>query len=161
MSTDRLIIHSSIAGEFLGALHKGLSTMLAGSPPPPHLVSSVSKSRLQHLVCGAISQGAFKLIGGDDHLPTDDSNEHPSSDAGIGFRPMVIGNVTENMELWQEENFGPVVSYMIAKTEDEAVAMANGTKFGLSASVFTKDLRKGLALAKRLQSGYVFESREI
>ncbi|PQE20289.1 aldehyde dehydrogenase family protein [Rutstroemia sp. NJR-2017a BBW] len=69
---------------------------------------------------------------------------------------MIIGDIQENMKLWQhEEAFGPVAAYSIAQNDDEAVRMANDTEFGLSAAVFTQDLRKGFAIAKQLQSGAV------
>jgi acyl-CoA reductase-like NAD-dependent aldehyde dehydrogenase len=67
--------------------------------------------------------------------------------------PAILGDVTEKMAIWQEELFGPVVSYVLVQNEDEAVQVANKTGYGLAAAVFTRDLRRGFALAKRLESG--------
>ena len=150
MSTDRIILHASIADNFLAIMKAGISTMPAISPPPPTVVSSSSKSRLASLVSDAISKGADYNDAGNHKHP----KEIPSS-AGALFAPTVIGNITEKMALWHEEAFGPLVGCVVAQTEDEAVDIANGTEYGLSAAVFTQDLRKGLAIARRLESGLV------
>ena len=62
------------------------------------------------------------------------------------------------MELAREEAFGPLAGYSIVATEEEAVTLANSSDYGLAASIFTKNLRKGFAIAKKLQSGYVSET---
>jgi acyl-CoA reductase-like NAD-dependent aldehyde dehydrogenase len=66
---------------------------------------------------------------------------------------MITGDVKEDMELWQQEIFGPVAAYIIVKSDEEAVEIANKTEYGLSAAVFTRDLRKAFAIAKQLESG--------
>ena len=67
--------------------------------------------------------------------------------------PAILGGVTEEMALWQEEAFASVAAFMEFESEEEAVRLANGSGYGLSASVFTEDLRKGFAIAMKLQSG--------
>jgi acyl-CoA reductase-like NAD-dependent aldehyde dehydrogenase len=121
---------------------------MAGQPPPI-LVSSASRARLDSIVSTSLSQGASDLIGNGIPKETGEST-------GIHFIPKIIGGITEQSDLWEEENFGPVVSYMTVESEDEAIKIANKTPYGLSAAVFTRDLRKGLALAKRLESGLVY-----
>jgi len=69
--------------------------------------------------------------------------------------PTVIGGLSNDMNLWTEEAFGPLVGYRLFSDEDEAVKLANSPGYGLSASVFTRDLRKAFALAKKLESGQV------
>lgn len=69
--------------------------------------------------------------------------------------PAVLGGVKEDMALWQEESFASVAACMPFDSEDEAIRLANGSGYGLSASIFTEDLRRGLAMARRIQSGYV------
>lgn len=66
---------------------------------------------------------------------------------------MIIGGIQDEMALWQDENFGPVAAYRIAKSDEEAIAIANNTEFGLVAAVFTQNLRKGFAIAKQLEAG--------
>lgn len=67
--------------------------------------------------------------------------------------PVVLGGIKEDMKVWQEEAFASLAACMIVDSDEEAVKIANSSGFGLSAAVFTEDLRKGFAIAKRLQSG--------
>ena len=150
MSTDRIILHDSIADEFLTIMKGGISAM-AASGPVPKLVSSASKSRLQKLISNALLDGAEQLNVSDEEVDGErkDAKRPPNS----AFPPMVIGNMQGSMGLWQEKAFGPVVCYVIAQTEDTAIKLANASEYGLTAAVFTRDLRKGLAIAKKLDAG--------
>lgn len=67
--------------------------------------------------------------------------------------PVILGNVHENMPVWQEENFASLASCMVVSSDDEAIRIANSSGYGLSASVFTEDLRRGFAMARRIQTG--------
>lgn len=145
MSTDRIIIHAEIADAFLAAMKKNIVSMANPSSPSVTVVSSASKDRLDALVSGALAQGAHKL------METPKISDSEASKAM--FVPTIIGGLTEEMALWQDEAFGPLAGYMIVNTEDEAIEVANKTNYGLSAAVFTRDLRKGLAVAKKLSSG--------
>ncbi len=98
----------------------------------------------------ALSTGAHVFHGNKDDTDPDKSKE---DDPGVRFAPTVLEGMTEDMAIWHDEAFGPIVGLMVAQSEDEAVEMANKTGYGLSAAVFTRDLRKGLALAKRIESG--------
>jgi len=144
MSTDRIIIHAAIKDDFLAVL-KTLLPDLASSKHPV-VVSSGSRSRLETIVSQTLARGAKSLRG---TLSTG-----PSETFGAQFIPQIIGT-SEASDFWHEENFGPLVGYVIVDTEDEAIEIANRTEYGLKASVFTRDLRKGLALAKRLECGAV------
>ena len=148
MSTDRIILHESIADAFLAIMKGGISAM-AASGPVPKLVSSTSKSRLQQLVSDALFNGAEQLDMASGNIERE-SSTIPNDTA---FVPVVIGNVQPSMNLWQEEAFGPVVCYVTAQTEDKAIELVNASEYGLTAAVFTRDLRKGLAIAKRLETG--------
>src|ERR1700743_1314030 len=141
MATDRIILHSEIAQPFLTALKAALTAMAKQPTPLPRLVSSASKDRLQSLISDALSAGAVMFHGDPDGMP---------DDSGTVFIPGILGSVKDDMEIWMQESFGPVAAYMVVQNEDEAVRLANTTEYGLSAAVFTKDLRKGLAIAKRL-----------
>jgi acyl-CoA reductase-like NAD-dependent aldehyde dehydrogenase len=66
---------------------------------------------------------------------------------------MLIDGLTSEMALYTEEAFGPVVTVLRAGSDDEAVRLANDTEYGLSASVFSKDVGRALAVAKRIESG--------
>ena len=146
MATDRILVHSSILPAFTEALQKALAAGAAASDLPPTLVNTTSKSRVEALIASAVSAGAHFISGSADSVPTD---------SGVRMAPAVLGGVKEDMALWQEEAFASVAACMPFDSEDEAIRLANGSGYGLSASVFTEDLRKGLAMAKRIQSGYV------
>ncbi|ESZ93633.1 hypothetical protein SBOR_5982 [Sclerotinia borealis F-4128] len=151
MSTDRIIIHADIAERFLEVLKATFLDIASSTPAPPHVVNAAAKSRLQEVVSDAISEGASSLLGGFEHMQRKETDEN----SPITFIPMIIGDVKEDMPLWRDENFGPVAAYRIVKSDEEAIAMANDTEYGLSAAVFTQDLRKGFAIAKQLESGAV------
>ncbi|KAJ5328836.1 Aldehyde/histidinol dehydrogenase [Penicillium brevicompactum] len=126
MATDRILVHSSIVGAFTAALQGALSGAAAAAADPPTLVNVASKARVEALVAGAVSAGAHFISGSG------------KGAAGEG-----------------EESFASVAAIMPFDSEEEAIRLANGSGYGLSASVFTEDLRKGLRMAKRIQSGAV------
>ncbi|CAL5867270.1 uncharacterized protein PFLUO_LOCUS1485 [Penicillium psychrofluorescens] len=147
MATDRILVHSSIAAAFIDALKSALAAGAEASSLPPTLVNTASKTRVEALISNALAGGAHFISGSADiNLP---------ADSGVRMAPAVLGGVREEMALWQKEAFASVAACMIFDNEDEAIRLANGSGYGLSASVFTEDLRKGLAIAKRLQSGAV------
>lgn len=148
MATDRILVHASILPAFTEALQKALAAGAAASALPPTLVNTASKTRVEALINSAISAGAHFISGSADSIPTD---------SGVRMAPAVLGGVKEDMALWQEESFASVAACMPFDAEDEAIRLANGSGYGLSASVFTEDLRRGLAMARRIQSGYVAE----
>ncbi len=75
--------------------------------------------------------------------------------SGLFFAPTVITDIRPQMKIWQEETFGAVLPIVPFDTPEEAIAMANSTKFGLSGSVFSQDLEEGRFYAKRMETGSV------
>ncbi|KAM4057260.1 aldehyde dehydrogenase family protein [Hirsutella rhossiliensis] len=144
MSTDRLIIHADIAPEFLQVLKKSLAAAQAASPSLPLVASAASAARLGSVVADAQARGAHVFSGG----------PNPPGKAAH-FAPTVLGGLSSDMDASREENFGPLMGYVTVTSEEEAVEVTNGSGYGLSASVFTRDLRKGFALAKKLECGAV------
>jgi acyl-CoA reductase-like NAD-dependent aldehyde dehydrogenase len=139
MATDLIILHTTIAAEFLSTL----KTALSGPASIPTLVSAHSKERAQNLVKNALSNGG-KLFSG---------AEPENGPKGASFVPAILQDVGENAEFWKEESFAPIAGYVIVESEEEAIAIANKTEYGLSAAVFTEDLRRGFAVAKKIHSG--------
>jgi benzaldehyde dehydrogenase (NAD) len=103
------------------------------------VVGKPTVERVTKLVKDAVAKGAKLLTGGD-------------SD-GTVMKGIVVDNVTPDMELFREESFGPQVSITRVKSTDEAIRLANDTEYGLSAALFTKDIAKGLELAKKIETG--------
>ncbi|CAG7956617.1 unnamed protein product [Penicillium salamii] len=143
MATDRILVHASIVDEFTAALRGALAGAEASDPPT--LVNVASKARVEALVAGAVGAGAHFISG----------SENSGAGEGVRLAPAVLGGVREDMAVWQEESFASVAAVMPFDSEEEAIRLANSSGYGLSASLFTEDLRKGLRMAKRIQSGAV------
>src|SRR5439155_4255728 len=90
-------------------------------------------------------RGAIALTGG----------ERLADEPGPFFPPTVLTNVDQDMEVMREETFGPVLPIMTFKTDEEAVRLANDSVYGLTASVWTKDIARGKRLAERIDAGTV------
>ncbi|MDP9453559.1 MAG: aldehyde dehydrogenase family protein [Actinomycetota bacterium] len=111
------------------------------------LVSSVQRDRVRAYITKGIEEGAKLLTGGPE--PPD------GLDTGYFVRPTVFSEVTTDMTIAQEEIFGPVLSIMAYEDEEEALALANDTVYGLSAGVWSADVERALGVARRIRSGHV------
>jgi acyl-CoA reductase-like NAD-dependent aldehyde dehydrogenase len=144
MATDRILVHQVVAPYFRAALLESLAGAAASGSGPPVIATAASKSRLQKVLSEAMSKGARLVYGS------------KNQDApGASVIPTVLEDVDTSATIWNEENFGPLVAMTTVKSDEEAVQIANSSEYGLSASIFTRDLRKGFALAKQIKSGYV------
>jgi acyl-CoA reductase-like NAD-dependent aldehyde dehydrogenase len=109
------------------------------------LISARHLERVQACVSTALSEGARRLCGVEGDTPA----------GGFFMRPTVFTDVTAAMQIAQEEIFGPVGAIIAFDTEDEAIALANGCRYGLSASVWTRDVSAAHRVAARLEVGAV------
>lgn len=145
MSTDRIIVSSIVADTFVAKLTAKVGRMKAGKPGAEGcilgaMVSPEAATRVKRLVEDATSKGA-KLATG------------PLQLNGAVLQPVLLDGLTTEMDLYKEEAFGPVVTVLRAGSDDEAVRLANDTQYGLSASVFSRDIGRAMAVAKRIESG--------
>lgn len=108
------------------------------------LISSQARERIHAFVMDAAARGGRVLAGG--QIPPG---------PGFFYPPTVVTNVSIDSRLWQEEAFGPLIPIVAVETEADAIAAANSTPFGLSASVWTRDPEHGLAVARQLRAGTV------
>ena len=145
MSTERILVHSSIAKDFSEALKKANEELYGKNSPAPILVTAPPVSKNKKLVEQAVSKGA-KVISGD--LEAQENSD-------TRMRPIVVGGVTKEMDMYYTESFGPTVSLIEVESEEEAIEIANDTEYGLSSSVFTEDLAAGLRVARQIETGYV------
>ncbi|MGA2841322.1 MAG: aldehyde dehydrogenase [Steroidobacteraceae bacterium] len=144
MSTERVIVERSVADEFAQKLAKRVAALPVGNPNEGEfvlgsVVGTPTVQRVQRLVAEAVKQGAKVLCGGDAK--------------GTIMSGLVVDHVTPAMALFREESFGPQVSITRVDSVDEAVRFANDSEYGLSAAVFTRDLARGIDVAKRIDSG--------
>ncbi len=144
MSTERIVVIESVADEFIKKLAFKAMHLISGDPrngvtPLGTVIDASSADRIRRLIDDAVANGAVLAAGG----------------PGVGvFMPAtVLDRVTRKMRLYQEESFGPVVTVLRARDADEAVGLANDTEYGLSASIFTANIARGIVLANRIQSG--------
>ena len=98
----------------------------------------------------AIAAGATPLI---------DQTRFPQDDGGAYIAPQILTNVTHDMRAMRDETFGPLVGIMKVSGDDEAVALMNDSQFGLTASLWTKDMDRANAIGARLDTGTVFANR--
>ncbi|MEW2575870.1 succinic semialdehyde dehydrogenase [Streptomyces syringium] len=150
ISIERLYVHESVADDFVRrfvARTKAmrLGTGLAYGADMGSLVSGRQLETVTRHVEEAVAKGATVLAGG-----------RPRPDIGpLFYEPTVLEGVQAPMAVCAEETFGPVVSIYRFRDEDEAVALANDTPYGLNASVWSRDGRRGRAVAARLRAGTV------
>jgi acyl-CoA reductase-like NAD-dependent aldehyde dehydrogenase len=145
MSTERVIVHEKVADEFAAKLAKRVAALPTGDPREGEFVigSVVGRptvDRVEKLISEAVAQGAKVLAGGE-------------KTSGTVMKGVVVDHVTPKMTLFREESFGPQVSITRVSSDDEAIALANDTEYGLSAAIFTRDIARGIELAKRIDTG--------
>jgi acyl-CoA reductase-like NAD-dependent aldehyde dehydrogenase len=111
------------------------------------LASEAGRGRVERIITESLAQGARAIIGG--------HGAPQGIDCGYYVRPTVLTDVTTGMEVVREEVFGPVLSLLHYRDLDEAVELANATKFGLSGGIWTSNRVRGADVARRLRTGQV------
>ncbi|GAA3337222.1 aldehyde dehydrogenase [Amorphoplanes nipponensis] len=145
MSADRVIVHRTLADEFSARLAEKAKGLPAGDPTDPHtvigpLINARAAERVAGLVDRAVAGGARVLTGGG---PPD----------GAHYPATVLAGVTPDMAVHTEEIFGPVATVLSVADEEQAIAVANDSPYGLTAGVLTRDVNRGFAVARRLRTG--------
>lgn len=153
-ATSRVLVHVSVAEGLIERVVELVRRIRLGPPLAPEtemgsMISRPARDRCLAAVERAVSEGAKVVIGG----RTPDGEMFR---AGAFMEPTVLTSVAPTSELAREEVFGPVLAVSTWLTEDEAIAFANGTRYGLTASVWTRDLDRALRLVDRLEAGYVW-----
>ncbi|GAB2779302.1 aldehyde dehydrogenase family protein [Amycolatopsis magusensis] len=148
----RMIVHRDQRDEVVGLLAEGAAKFSVGDPADPAtklgpLVSAAQRDRVRGYIQQGIEEGATLVAGGPD--------APEGLDQGYYVRPTVFADVTPEMTIAQEEIFGPVLSVLTYETEDEAVAIANNTPYGLAAAVWAGDAEHATAVARRIRAGQV------
>ncbi|WP_095081120.1 aldehyde dehydrogenase [Mesorhizobium sophorae] len=143
MSTERLIVDEKVADEFVSKLAARASQLPAGDPRGHvvlgSLISSQAADKMEELVTDAVAKGARLVAGG--------------KRSGTVVEATLLDHVTPAMRVYAEESFGPVKPVIRVKGEDEAVRVANDTEYGLSSAVFSRDIKRAMAVAARIEAG--------
>lgn len=143
MSTERIVVQRSIADQFKQKVAETAEKLFGKDAPALVLVNAAAATKNKKLVSDAVSRGAEVIFG--DVNGNEANNTH--------MRPVIVGGVNKEMDMYATESFGPTVSLMVVDTEEEAVALANDTEYGLTSAVFTRNLFRGLRVAKQIESG--------
>lgn len=144
MATDRIIVVEAVADRFVDLLIAKARHLRAGDPrsgkwPLGPIVSPQVARRLSDLVTDAERRGARVLTGG--------------AANGVFMDAIVIDHVAPGMAVYHEECFGPIATICRAKSEAEAVFIANDTAYGLSSAVFSRDLDRAMRVARQIDAG--------
>jgi len=150
---ERVYVHRDVSERFISGVVAGAQRLRVGDPMQwdTELGPMVSREQfdvVRELVDDAVAAGAKLECGGP--VPA------PAGLSGDFYGPTVLTEVSHDMRIMREEIFGPVVPITVVDSEEEAVAMANDSDFGLGASVWTSDRGKGERVAGELQSGMVW-----
>lgn len=143
MSTERLVVDEKVADEFVAKLAARAAQLPAGDPRGHvvlgSLISSQAADKMEELVADAVAKGARLVAGG--------------KRTGTVVEATLLDHVTPAMRVYSEESFGPVKPVIRVEGEDEAVRVANDTEYGLSSAVFSRDIRRAMAVAARIEAG--------
>jgi len=153
-AASRFYIHESLYDEFAEKFVEASKKLRMGDTMDPAtvlgpVVFEGHRDKIEGYVERAGKGGAKLLLGGE--RPSD-----PATKDGYFVAPTIFGDCTNDMEIMKDEIFGPVVGLARFKTPEEAVALTNDTPYGLSASLWTKDTRAGMAMASQIQAGTVW-----
>lgn len=144
MSTERAVVVQDVADSFVGKLANRARGIRAAPPeegaPLAAVIDPSVIAPLRGLVEDAEAKGAIRLCG---ELP----------DNGAVMQPLILDRVTAQMRIYHEESFGPILAVIRARDTEDAIAVANDSDFGLTASVFGGDVLRALSVARRLRTG--------
>ena len=149
-SVERIYVHAHIYDAFVDAFVATVAGFRIGDPTDEAtyigaLTRALQLDLLEAQVADALAKGARLLIGG-----------KRIEQAGNWFEPTVLVDVNHSMEVMREESFGPIIGIQKVADDDEAVALMNDTRYGLTAGVFTRDAARAEALLARVNAGSVY-----
>ena len=146
-ATGRHIVHRAVADEYVGLLAEKARRLRTGDPFREDvelgpIVNEQQLRRVDEIVRRSIENGGARLVEGGTH-------------EGLFYRPTVLADVSLESPAWTDEIFGPVAPVVTFTSDDEAVALANSSEYGLSAGVYSRSISRGLAIANRIKAGMV------
>jgi acyl-CoA reductase-like NAD-dependent aldehyde dehydrogenase len=153
-STSRLMLHEQLYKKVLDRVTEKVAEIKMGDPMDPKsqmgpMNSKRHMERVNMMIKSGIDDGAKLMIGG---------KRPPGKEFERGFwvEPTVFGDVHPQMKIAREEIFGPVLSVFSWRDEDAIIELANSVEYGLTAAVWTSDIKRALKAARRVQSGMVW-----
>jgi betaine-aldehyde dehydrogenase len=153
-AATRVLVHSRLAADFTAALAEAAKGTKVGAPSDPDAYfGPVNNANQLARVKGFLDRtpSHASVVAGGEQL----------GDRGYFYAPTVVSGLHQQDEMIQDEIFGPVITVQTFTDEDQAVAWANGVKYGLSSSVWTKDHKRAMRMTKRLDFGAVWVNTHI
>lgn len=152
---ERIYVAESLFDEFVEKATAWASKLKLGNPLDPETtIGPMANKRFAETVRGqvadALSKGARGLV---------DPSLFPADDGGAYLAPQILVDVTHDMEVMREESFGPVVGIMSVRDDEEALALMNDCKYGLTASLWTQDSARAARIGREIETGTVFMNR--
>jgi acyl-CoA reductase-like NAD-dependent aldehyde dehydrogenase len=150
LAGTRLLVDAKVAGPFQERFRAAVSKLVVGDPREKTtrvgpLITGEHFRRVEGFVARALEAGANAVWGG---------NRHSAGE--LYFEPTLLDGVSQDMEIVQSEVFGPVLTWQTFRDEDELIELANGTRYGLAAIVFSKDEERAMRIASRVVAGTVW-----
>ena len=152
---ERVYVQEGIYDRFMTALTEAFKGVTFGDPAEQReldmgpLINAAALARVEKKVADAVAAGGKVVLGG-----------KRAGEKGFFFQPTIIANVRQDMEIMREEIFGPVLPVMTFKTLDEAIALANDCEYGLTSSLYTRDLNTTMVALRKLKFGETYVNRE-
>ncbi len=149
-AANRFYVHEDVYDEFAAAFVARMSALVVGpgyedGVQVGPVVSHKQKDEVAGLVAGALLEGAKRVVGDPESMP----------DKGSFYPPTVLVDVPADSAIARTEIFGPVATLIRVKSDEEGIALANASEYGLIGYIYTSDLAKGLRLSRQLQTGMV------
>jgi succinate-semialdehyde dehydrogenase / glutarate-semialdehyde dehydrogenase len=150
IAAKRFIVVESVAPAFQEKFVAAASQLKMGDPLQNEtqvgpMARGDLRDTLDRQVSESVKMGARVLLGG-----------KPAAGKGYFYEPTIIANVTTDMPMFREETFGPAAAVIVARDAEHAIELANDSDFGLGGNLWTRDIARGRALARHLESGGVF-----
>jgi len=154
-SVERVYVQENIAEAFLKLCVEKTKKLRQGEPQSGEveigsMSSEMQLSKVEKQVEAAKREGARVLVGGG-----------RTGQRGFFYQPTILTQVNHQMEVMREETFGPVFGAMTFKEDDEAIRLANDCHYGLTASIWTKDIQRGTNLAQKIEAGTIMINENV
>ena len=156
-SLERVYVHDSIHDDFVKAVQKVLEGYKLGDPSDKStnigpVISKPAAQRIQQHIDDALSKGAKNAN------PENATFSSPPKD-GNYIPPTLLTHVNHNMLVMRDETFGPIIPVQAVKSDEEAIRLMNDSQYGLTASIWTKDTKRGHEMVEEVEAGTVFVNR--
>ena len=152
-ASSRLVVDNGVADEMVEGLVEGIRTLVVGDGLDPEsnvgpIINAKQLDRVHSYTKIGLDEGAELVVGGE--------KLEEGHDGGYFYAPTLFDHATPNMRIAQEEIFGPTITVIRVDGYEEAIEVANGTRYGLSAAVYTRDTIRALRAVRDLQAGLVY-----